>query len=334
MGIQVDPTMEDSSSLGPVDVMKEEAVQCSLLEKFSISLFCRDDNAIHFYTGLPDYKTFLVCFQFLGDSVNKLQYWYSGKVRIQSSRGAPRALTPMNEFFLVLCRLRLGLLEQDLAYRFGISQATVSRICITWINLLFVKFKEVPIWPSRERVNILMPRCFRESYPSTRCIIDATEVFIQQPSSPVAQQLTFSSYKNHNTLKAIVGITPSGAVCFVSKLYGGSVSDKELTVQCGILDLLEQGDSVMADRGFVIADLLASRGVDLNIPPMKLAPQLNENELVETRRIASVRIHVERAIGRLKHYHILNNMPNCMAAIADRIFFVCTVFTNFLKPLV
>ena len=71
------------------------------------------------------------------------------------------------------------------------------------------------------------------------------------------------------------------------------MSDKELTVQCGILDLLEQGDSVMADRGFVIADLLASRGVDLNIPPMKLARQLNENELVETRRIASVRIHVE-----------------------------------------
>jgi hypothetical protein len=27
--------------------------------------------------------------------------------------------------------------------------------------------------------------------------------------------------------------------------------------------------------------------------------QLTENELVETRRIASVRIHVERAIGRM-----------------------------------
>ena len=70
------------------------------------------------------------------------------------------------------------------------------------------------------------------------------------------------------------------------------MSDKELTVQCGILDLLEPGDSVMADCGFTIADLLEARGVDLNIPPMKLQPQLTENELVETRRIASVRIHV------------------------------------------
>ena len=106
-------------------------------------------------------------------------------------------------------------------------------------------------------------------------------------------------------------------------------------MQCGILELLEQGDSVMADRGFNIADLLAARGVDLNIPPMKLhEPQLTEEELVETRRIASVRIHVERAIGRLKRFHILTNIPNCMAGVADRIFFVCTIFTNFLKPLV
>jgi hypothetical protein len=197
-----------------------------------------------------------------------------------------------------------------------------------------VKFKEIPLWPTRDCVDAHMPRCFREDYPSTRCIIDATEIFIQQPSSPVAQQLTFSSYKNHNTLKAMVGITPSGAVCFVSKMFGGCVSDKELTIQSGILDLLEPGDSVMADRGFTIADLLEERGVDLNIPPMKLQPQLTEDELVETRRIASVRIHVERAIGRLKSYHILNNVPNSMAGLADRIFFICTVFTNFLKPLV
>ena len=70
---------------------------------------------------------------------------------------------------------------------------------------------------------------------------------------------------------------------------------RELTIQCGILELLEE-DSVMADRGFTIADLLAAKVVNLNIPHSKLQPQLTENELVETRRIASV-IHIERAIG-------------------------------------
>ena len=67
---------------------------------------------------------------------------------------------------------------------------------------------------------------------------------------------------------------------------------------------------------------------------MKMQDQFEEDELVETRRIASVRIHVERAIGRLKVFHILNNIPNCMAGLANQIFFICTILTNFRKPLV
>ena len=151
-----------------------------------------------------------------------------------------------------------------------------------------------------------MPDCFCSLYPRTRCVIDATEVFIEMPSNPTAQQLTFSNYKNHNTLKALVGITPSGAVCFVSDLYGGNISDKKLTVECDILKLFECGDSIMADRGFTIEDILPL-GVSLNVPPrMNESRQLTDNERTATRRIASVRIHVERAIERIKNYQLLH----------------------------
>ena len=99
----------------------------------------------------------------------------------------------------------------------------------------------------------------------------------------------------------MIGISPSGAVVFVSDLYPGSISDKQLTKRCGILNLLESGDSVMADRGFDIGEELALLGVTLNIPPFRRGKeQFNERELVETRRIASLRIHVERAMELLK----------------------------------
>ena len=123
---------------------------------------------------------------------------------------------------------------------------------------------------------------------------------------PEMQQRTFSSYKNHNTYKGLVGISPGGAITFVSRLFPGSISDRELTRQSGFLQLLDPGDSIMADRGFNIQDDLTPLGVRLNIPPfLKGKSQLEENELIETRRIASLRIHVERAMERIKNYHIL-----------------------------
>jgi len=67
------------------------------------------------------------------------------------------------------------------------------------------------------------------------------------------------------------------------------------------LQLLEEGDSVTADRGFEIQDLLVQRKVYLNIAPfMRSKDQLNPDKDNETREIASVRIHVERAIESLK----------------------------------
>ena len=62
-----------------------------------------------------------------------------------------------------------------------------------------------------------------------------------------------------------------------------------------------QSDSIMANHGFTIADLVDTKGVILNIPPMKVGEQLSDTELVTTRRIAALRIHIERAIGRIKN---------------------------------
>ena len=200
---------------------------------------------------------------------------------------------------------------------------------------MYLQFKRIPLWPPQGYIRSHMPQVFRERYPTTRVIIDATEVFIQQPALPELQQLTFSTYKNHNTYKGIIGISPSGAVTFVSKLFPGSTSDKELTRQSGLLNLLQPGDSIMADRGFDIMEDLAPIGVRLNIPPfLRGKSQLDSKELTETRRIASLRIHVERCMERLKNYHIFDCvMPLSLMDIADQIFFVCAVLTNFHPPL-
>ena len=87
---------------------------------------------------------------------------------IQSSdytkHGPKRSLTPEEEFFLVFVRLRLGLLEEDLAFRACISQSNLSRIIITWLDFLHAKLRSLPIWPSGSSVNKTMPSAFKQIY--------------------------------------------------------------------------------------------------------------------------------------------------------------------------
>ncbi|ESO93446.1 hypothetical protein LOTGIDRAFT_145305 [Lottia gigantea] len=176
-----------------------------------------------------------------------------------------------------------------------------------------------------------MPSQFRIEYPNTRIIIDCTEIFIQRPSSFTSQTSTFSNYKHHNTMKFLVSITQSGVISLVSEGWGGRVSDRQITEESGLLDMLDTGDSVMADKGFTITDLLSKKGCSLNIPPFReQSHQFSVEDVHLTQEIAQLRIHVERSIGRVKNFHIFDGvLPLSMSPIASKVFQVCCWLTNF-----
>lgn len=147
------------------------------------------------------------------------------------------------------------------------------------------------------------------------------------------QSSTWSNYKHHNTAKFLVGCTPNGSISYVSPLYVGSISDVELRRISGFVDTLKDkpGISIMADRRFTIQDQLKPLGVNLNIPPfMEGRKQLPAEEVLKGGQIASVRIHVERAIGRIKNFSILKEMPPLsMSRFVNQIVCVCAWLVNF-----
>ena len=187
-----------------------------------------------------------------------------------------------------------------------------------------------------------MPDSFKKTYPNTRFIIDCTELFCQlfcqRPSSLSSQSHMYSQYKSHVTYKGLVGIAPSGAITFVSQLYEGSISDQEIVRRSGLLkkELWENNDSVMADRGFKISEDLKKLGVNLNIPSfLDGREQLSESEVKESQTIASVRIHVERAIERVKRFRqISTEIPLTLHGSINQIWTVACLLCNFMSPLI
>jgi len=318
----------------------KESKMAAAKSLFRLENIKESNDLVKFYTGFSDYITLVTFYEVLLEPDAKvMRQWDSRRTKevCSDTKYGPSCKLPLLEqLFMTLVRLRRGSFETDLAVRFGVSQSTVSRITTTWINLIYHSFKTIDRFPPWHIVKKYMPDVFKRSYPHTRVIIDATEFAIERPSSLSSQSSTFSSYKNKNTVKVLIGITPSGAVSFVSKCFEGSISDKRLVEVSGLLDKLEAGDEIMADKGFLIQDLLAPLGVRLNVPPLlKSGCQMASEDVILTKKIAQLRVHVERAIGRVKNFLILQNtIPAAMWDTINQVVYVCCMLTNFDPPLV
>lgn len=287
--------------------------------QFNASSIENDDKKTTFYTGLPNHATFLWVVTHCSDELP-----------------SSRLLSPHDIVLLVLMKLQLNLVNQDLAYRFGISKALVSQLVALSLGVLANQLKFLIHWPDKESCRRTLPGVFKPLYKDCRVIIDCTEIFIERPGNLTARASTYSNYKHHNTLKYLIGITPTGSVSFMSKAYGGRTSDKVVTQRSGLLDLLEYGDLVLADRGFLVEEDITARNCRLKIPAFTRGKaQLSQKDVETSRQLARVRIHVERAIGRLRHFQILNSsMTISLVPHADNILIICAAISNLHPKLV
>ena len=235
-------------------------------------------------------------------------------------------------------RLRLNLPSRDLAYRLDVSESHFSYIFHQWLDIMYHNLKQLIIWPDTETLRNNLPVAFRKHYINAKCIIDCFEIFIERPLSFDARAVTYSHYKKHNTVKALIAVAPTGAVTFISKAWGGRVSDKVITQESGFLDHIEPYDLILADRGFNVSDEIAIRQAKLDVPSFtKGKKQLSKEEVEHSRQLAHVRIHVERVIGQLrKKYTILQGTlpitlikrPSDTVPTIDRILVVTCALIN------
>ena len=113
-----------------------------------------------------------------------------------------------------------------MADNYNMTVAEVSRIFATWLDLLYSRLIQFPVWATKKTIEETMPEVFQQKYPLTRVILVCTELFSEEPSRFCAQSDTYSTCKSHNSAKGLVPIAPKGALSFISDLYGGHCRDK------------------------------------------------------------------------------------------------------------
>ncbi|KAG5283093.1 hypothetical protein AALO_G00038220 [Alosa alosa] len=284
-----------------------------------------DPEKVCFYTGLPNYFVFetvmwLLAPHMKGDKNSKL--------------------SKFQQLLLTLMRLRLDLRNQDLAYRFGVKVATVTRTVHRIINIMSATLVPTAVfWPSRVELRKNLPAALTATHPDCAVIIDCFRVSLERPiDSELNQQVpttadgrilyTPRAY-GANELKYLIGVAPQGVVTFVSRGSPGNVSDKCLAEGCGFLCKLLPGDVVLASHDLDIAESVAARGAQLKVtgssgvihgegfPEMSRAPWTTTNTITPER--LSVHRHVEKVISMVKkRYAILTGPVESPFTAVDR----------------
>ena len=155
---------------------------------------------------------------------------------------------------------------------------------------------------------------------------DGTERPIHRPADPAAQQEYDRGKKKGHTRKNLLLSTETCQVCFLSHPSEGKASDKSLAELSGYT--LPPGSWLDHDKGFQGFCL-----EDVTIVHPKKKPsdrELTPPEPATNRRIASIRIRIEHAIGGVKRYRIVKGKIRLLKeGIGDAVMETCCGLPNF-----
>lgn len=110
--------------------------------QFFVECFKDSPEDMSFYTGLSNFDSFISFFHLTNpdESVENINVWFrSDSSSSSNNAGRPHMLRAKGQRLFVLVRLRFRLFERDLAYRFSMSDATVHKICTTWISFIYLQ---------------------------------------------------------------------------------------------------------------------------------------------------------------------------------------------------
>ena len=189
-------------------LFKHHRSRIKKVKKFLLEKIKDDPNAVPSYTGFESYDTLIAVLKYLEPKAGRMHFWQGtdkykdGTLKYQNENvnkpGRKRKLSLLEEFFIVLVRLKTGMFLLDLNERFDMSVSFISKTFTTWIIFLY---HELPLYfpfPLKKLLRKYLPKS-SEKYPKTGIITDETEIFVERGTSMKTQAQTWYNYKHNNT---------------------------------------------------------------------------------------------------------------------------------------
>uniref|UniRef100_A0ABM5EIA8 Uncharacterized protein isoform X1 n=1 Tax=Pogona vitticeps TaxID=103695 RepID=A0ABM5EIA8_9SAUR len=202
---------------------------------FSLETIKNNPKWLRFYTGFDGYPRLMAFLDFLLDG--------KGGEEGSLDSGLHSALSLENQLFLVLVRLRLGLLLQDLAFRFHISESTASRYWLSWTEIMEQRLRQIPVTCSRRYIDAFKPQRLLRLHNVSLVALDCAELFFEAQRRTRGKRDAQWGPRSHYSVHAYALAAPSGFLTF-----GAGTGEEELPtlppfLQEGPVDLTAQQEA-------------------------------------------------------------------------------------------
>jgi len=212
--------------------------------------------------------------------------------------GHPFELELRDHLLLTVIWLRLYPIHEVLAYLFGVSDSTVSRLIERVLPILERSGRDAMRLPDPGKKRRRQLPDLLKDIPELTVIVDSFEQRVQRPPNDDSH---YSGKKKQHTLKSQIAVdSDSGRIADVSDSVPGPTADIKLLEASGLLERLPDEVGVGGDLAYLKLAKLRRQGFSPRRKPRGQARP--PEDVIYNRAFSQFRIVVEQTIGQVRRF--------------------------------
>jgi hypothetical protein len=224
----------------------------------------------------------------------------------EAGGGRTAELDGRNQVLLTVVWLRLYPTHEVLAFLFGVSDSTVSRIIARMLPLLEQAGRDTLRMPEPGRKRRRSWDELLNDTPELALIVDSFEQRVQRPKQAAERDSWYSHKKRTHTAQSQIAVDEdSGRIVDISVSVKGRTHDLSLLKQSDLLARLPDGIGCLGDSAYQGIGDLHQLGACPRKKPWGKNNSRPAADVLYNRAFSQRRIRVENTINRLRRYQSL-----------------------------